>query len=385
MLIKDYDFICNIDVMFESNIVIYGAGRYGEKCAQLLADAGVEFDCFCDKDEAKKQYLNHPVITLEELQDKAKNQECMIVIGSTEYCEEMIDELNTRNISAYICTWYGIQAGIQLHIEDKRFPKWFQQDIIHKRKIHDFRVGRLWLRAKRLWSLPNAILVYQSPKTGSTTMQTTLQNAEIASVQLHHLFPATGVEELDEAYAYLVQKFRRDGVKIITVARDQIAWALSLFMEQFIDEIVTTSIIDYDLEAEAPRWMTELLKDNEESTWFDKEIKKATGVDIYQYPFDKERGYVWIKEGNIEILLLKLEMLSKNTAIIGEFVGKPGIELVTSHVGAEKNSKYIYAELKKQIRIPAELLDSQYKNNKYMDHFYTEEEKAQFRKKWSSN
>ena len=59
--------------------------------------------------------------------------------------------------------------------------------------------------------------------------------------------------------------------------------------------------------------------------------------------------------------------------------------MVRGNVGALKYYKYLYEELKKRIRIPSELIDMQYSGNRQLDHFYTEEEKEQFRKKWSKN
>ena len=115
----------------------------------------------------------------------------------------------------------------------------------------------------------------------------------------------------------------------------------------------------------------------------DRELKEATGINIYQYPFDKEKEYAWIKEGNIEVLALTLEKLNENVEVLGEFVEKPDIKLQNANVGDEKQYKYIYEGLKKDIRLPSAVVKSQYKNNPLQDHFYTEEEKERFLRKWS--
>ena len=46
--------------------------------------------------------------------------------------------------------------------------------------------------------------------------------------------------------------------------------------------------------------------------------------------------------------------------------------------------RYIYKELKKQIKIPVEWLEQQYHDNAKVDFFYTNEEKKEFWDKWEN-
>ena len=382
MLIRDYDFIHNIDVLFEKKIVIYGAGAFGSRIAYFLMDTGVDFDCFCDKDESRKKFLNHPVITLDELKSKTCLEDCMIIVSSKNYCEEMIRVLETKKIEAYVCTWYGLQAGIELHVEDERFELMFRKDFVQRKKTWISWNKTFWYT--KMCTFPHAILVYQPGKVGSKTVWQTLREERIDAVHVHSLLPETGVEVMDKMLTTFSDTFKVRGGRIITLVREPIARALSQFMQYFDTFIMLEDIEDQDIATRASNWMREeLLDTNQEFMWFDREIKEVTGIDIFQYPFDKERGYAWIKEGNIEILVLKMEKLNENTAVIGEFVGKPNLELRNSNVGDGKHYNYIYKELKEKIRIPASLLDSQFKDNWQLDHFYSEEEKKRFREKWS--
>lgn len=400
MLIRDYDFIHNIDVLFEKKIVIYGAGARGRKSAWLLEDTAVGFDCFCDKDVSKKQWLGHPIITIDMLQEKLNHEDYMIVISSEDHGEEMIEELDKREIRAYTCTWYGLQTGIELHAEDERFPEIFRRDFVQRKHVYTS-FHTLYLRNKSsgyLCNIPHASIIYQSGKVGSTSLGYTFKKEKVDALQEHMFGPTTETETMNGIYSYFSNKYKSKGGKFITLVREPIARSLSLFMQCFDKEYIVEGSLsqgleksfkirqcdeNYDLGKNASKWMAEILDTNDEFLWFDKEIKVVTGIDIYQYPFDKEKGYAWIKEGNIEILVLKLEKLQENLAVIEDFVGKPGIELVRGNIGDEKWSKYIYEELKTRVKIPARLLDSQYKDNWQMDHFYTEEEKEKFRQKWS--
>lgn len=117
---------------------------------------------------------------------------------------------------------------------------------------------------------------------------------------------------------------------------------------------------------------------------FDKELKDLTGIDIFDYPFDKEKGYTWIKKENVEILVLKTEKMNENEDIVAQFVEKPGLKYVNARIGEGKFSKYIYRELKQKFCVSADVLEKQYSNNPQVDHFYSEEEKAEFRQKWKN-
>ncbi len=118
--------------------------------------------------------------------------------------------------------------------------------------------------------------------------------------------------------------------------------------------------------------------------WFDTEMKAILGIDVFEHPFDKEGGYSIIKQDNIELLLLKVERLSKLEPVIGEFVGAPHFRLLRANEADDTPLKYLYKNVKDNIKIPEETLTELYKkSNTFMDHFYTEEEKDGFYKKWS--
>ena len=394
MQIQDYELVNNIGALFEKKIIIYGAGKYGIRSAKLLEKAGVEIFCFCDRNARQKQYPDHKVITPDELEVTIKKEDCMIVVGSKDYCDEMIGELARREVEAYICTWYGLRVAIEINIDDVRFLRAFQKEFKRKRELHRLLVGFASdnVTLAQMCQVTPAILVYQPGKVGSMTVCNTLSRAGMDSIHIHGICsvngPDTVIAVMEEASAFFKKHIRTEGCKIITLVRDPVARELSAFMQGFSYDMYTTHNFDngFCLATKASEHIVKKLDENDEFIWFDRELKEATGIDIYQYPFDKEKGYVWIKEGNIEILVLTLEKLDENAGregVLGEFVGKPGIKLQNANVGDKKQYKYLYEGLKKDIRIPARVLESQYKNNPLLDHFYTDEEKERFLQKWS--
>jgi len=185
-------------------------------------------------------------------------------------------------------------------------------------------------------------------------------------------------KEYGETFKKFVQK---RGVKIITLVRDPVARALSSYMQLLDDEMGMLKSSE-DIEVDVQNYVYDLLERNHEFVWFDKEIKELTGVDIYAYPFDKEKGYAWIKKGKIELLVLKMESLNENEEILGEFVGISDLKMEKRNIADNKESKYIYEGMKSQIKIPPNLLEWQYKHNEKMAHFYSEKEREEYLNKW---
>ena len=80
--------------------------------------------------------------------------------------------------------------------------------------------------------------------------------------------------------------------------------------------------------------------------------------------------------------MIKTEKLNECQEVIGKFVEADDFKLVNENVGARKPYKFAYDEIKKSFTIPEHIINFYYKGNKAMDHFYTEEEKERFIKKW---
>lgn len=389
MKISDYEFLSNIDALFEKRIIIYGAGVDGRRMYQILSEIPIRVECFCDRNPMAQHALPVPVISIDALKEKTqKDDDCFVIIGSSDYFEEIIADLDKKQISAYVCTWQAVRIGIELNIEDKRFNESFRNDFIQRKHLWNQNallcndvVPRMTINL-----YPNTILVYQAKKVGSRTVQEALEQEHISSVHVHYLMKHVGIPAIDDSTEYLCKKVQKDGIKIISLVREPIARGISYFMQRLTRDFIWFDRgKSPDIEAEASKWVTDLLEQNEEFVWFDREIKELTGVDVYAYPFDQDQGYAWIKEGKTEILLLKLEMLNQNVDKIGEFVGCPGIELIEQNVGSKKISKYIYQQLKKNFRVSASAVRKQYENNAKFDHFYSEQEKRVFLEKWQDH
>lgn len=216
MYVKDYDFVTRgIDELFKRKIIIYGAKTLGAKIAQQLEDANIEIGCFCDRDKNQNLREGYTVIDIDDLKSEVQKADCLIIVASERYCDEIIEELQEKEIDSYVCTWYGFQIGVELNIEDERFPAGFREDVSEKRdlrielnELYSYQIG--WFNELHRQWYP--ILVYQPGKVGSSTIFTTLAKKGMEVAFLHHmvsnyLIDTVMEEPMERNIAYFRKKF----------------------------------------------------------------------------------------------------------------------------------------------------------------------------------
>lgn len=107
-------------------------------------------------------------------------------------------------------------------------------------------------------------------------------------------------------------------------------------------------------------------------------------MDILSFPFDKEKGYAIMKDGNTEVFIYQLEKLNSVIPELSDWVGVPFKKLVN---GNEASSKWIgdsYKQAQKEVTFSKEYFDKCY-NSPYVKHFYSDEDIEKFKNKWQSH
>ncbi|MDH3717650.1 MAG: putative capsular polysaccharide synthesis family protein, partial [Planctomycetota bacterium] len=117
-------------------------------------------------------------------------------------------------------------------------------------------------------------------------------------------------------------------------------------------------------------------------TWFDVELKSTLGIDVYEHSFPKEAGYLAVSRENVDLLVLKCELSDAlKEQAISRFLGIDDFTITRSNVTARKATARTYEEFTKAIQLPDSYIDTMY-GSKYAQHFYGEQELAQFRHRW---
>jgi len=103
--------------------------------------------------------------------------------------------------------------------------------------------------------------------------------------------------------------------------------------------------------------------------WFDLELRRMTGVDVYAHIFSKEQGFVRISEGKYDVLVLTAEKLKGNGGVVGSFVGDPEFSFISKNDGSKKWYAAIYKEFVRAHRPSKDELNM-YRSSKFFKHFY---------------
>jgi hypothetical protein len=241
------------------------------------------------------------------------------------------------------------------------------------------------------------VLVYQMGKVGSTSVHRSLLAHGVRSIHLHRLRP----DELGRQKRRLrgpvdlVRRFLTMGycrrlvrshprVRVIALVREPISRQVSAFFQNFRWHIPDKRRVeDVDIDELVAIFGSKPYF-RHPARWFESEMEPMLGIDVYDYAFPKERGYLVIRKGNLEVLILKLEMADADKErAIAEFLGLKDFHLSRTNVSREKSYAAQYEAFKRALRLPRSYVDGMCAD-RYTRHFYTDDEIAQMRERWQA-
>lgn len=413
---KVYDLeICkNIQLLKQAGkIIIYGAAEKGRDILEWLEDAGIHADCFCDRDIHKwgGQIAGVEIISPFALKDMEIREDFPVyIIACIERPNELVSILGRMKKSGIrVITYWGIKMALYVNAENifeqgsKRMALLSMEKEQKERMFFYKRWNSLYNFLK---SLDNMLWVVQPGKTASISLETRLKEKKIPYIETHYLeYPAHAIGEKYRAiWEDCIKRRKEKALKVIVAVREPLARDYSAFWQAFsegVDRAMLMPILDKDLRKMYDSFIDMILKGraytkdklgslmpstwNDELEWFDEQIKRYLDIDVFAHPFDREKGYVTIKKGNIQLLVFKVEKLNHILDVISAFVGAKELPDTNANTADKKWYGMAYAQLREEIKLPYEYVAHYYHDNPKMDYFYTAEEKAAFLDKWSGN
>lgn len=116
--------------------------------------------------------------------------------------------------------------------------------------------------------------------------------------------------------------------------------------------------------------------------WIDNEIKSNFGFDLYDYDFDRDKGYTRFLANGFDVFVYKLEKLDRLEKEIGDFLEETDFRLKNDNVSSKSWHGEYYKNFVKNAKFSQAYLDFLYES-KFAKHFYTDTEIQSFYKKWS--
>jgi hypothetical protein len=214
-------------------------------------------------------------------------------------------------------------------------------------------------------------------KVGSRTVFESLRAAAIPNPVLAVHFLSADVERYRESrqkraphspvsYHLLLgrslgKRIRRNAdwpCKIVSLVRDPIAFAISNLFQTPTHAKANIETADGRLDPERTRQYLEQRFRQGGGTnyidhWFDRELRRVFGIDVFATPFPVDRGYAVYRRGRVEALVIRLEDLStQGPRVLAEFLDlEQPLELKRSNSRSESQDAEGYAEVLRSIRL----------------------------------
>lgn len=309
---------------------------------------------------------------------------------------------------------------MKLHVNEKVLPQEFAERIKAGLSVSQaLNFSRLKMsainRLVQAASIPeDYIWIFQPGKVGSQSVWNSIQDR---SIQFHTLTGAYRFQDIEREYLdYYLGLIQKKKLRIISGVREPISRDIAAFFQNSELELwpyhefncniyalcgngdASEAYMDMEgMKRRCPLWegslndsfgkYTQALMHYRQDvfSWFDYEIKNNFGIDIYDYPFDRERGYAVIEKDNIQILIIKMEYLSELETVIGDFIEDKGYKLINRNSASEKMYRYAYADLKRDIRLPSDYFDYYYDRNIKYEHFYSDKEIKVSYERWKDH
>lgn len=408
----DLELCKDINLLREAEkIYLYGAGGKGKDVLGWLRDAEIRVDKFCDMDEKKwGNSIEHvEVISPSEMKENEhKWNEALYLIACIPDPNELLELLERMKMKKVrVITYWGIKTAIQIHAKAiyKNHPERLAVLQIDNRIRKDqyLKLGMDSLRSL-ITSSDDVIWVIQPGKTASSSLSARLIKNKIPFYSGHYLEYPNHIlgEEYREIWEKQIKK--RRALKLITAVREPLSRDYSAFWQAFTEDvqhIMWMPILGNDFQKMYDAFINFILRGssytkdvlgdcmpytwNDEFEWFDEQLKKNLGIDVFQYPFDQKKGYTIIKKDNIELFLFKVEKMEAVLDKISEFAGTDKLPNINANAAKQKWYRLAYAQLRKELQLPAEYVNHYYERNVKMDYFYSQEEKAGFLNQWRGN
>lgn len=293
-----------------------------------------------------------------------------------------------------------------------------------EKKLFNHRLGKKIQDHKRCFK-KHPIVVYQMGKVGSMTVVNSLQKLKLDRLVFHvHYLDQDRINELglsckndwwyksknSEHFETMVRKHWEceylaslikgpilgDKWRIISLVRDPIARNASVYFQGLTFDHVNKDlikvksgwnferIIDLNDLTEFVNLFFEKVDHDRPLNFFDSEIKRVLGIDVFSRPFPKRKGYQIYNGKNCDLLLIKLENLNSCAErAFNEFLNLKDFSLVISNTSKERKTGFLYKKFLNSVEFPKSYLDKFYKS-KFAEHFYTKEELKTFENRWAN-
>jgi hypothetical protein len=237
------------------------------------------------------------------------------------------------------------------------------------------------------------VVVYTMGKVGTQTIVRGLRDAGVDVYKTHSLVrrhlenevrksrteggklakpTATGMYLLDEVFP------KCDDVKVITLVRESIGRNMSGFFQILHRTGYPEPYDQYDVR-DLIRSFFDSFNHSRPEDWFRKDFFVALGCRPFKLDFDPRQGWLRVREGKFDILLVQTELQDVvKKDLIKRFVGC-SIDMQRKNRGETKKYGVLYKTFKEQVEFPEEFIDKMMRSA-VMRHYYSPEQREHIKR-----
>lgn len=419
MEILDWEIMNNgLQGKMDNGIILYGASGTGERTIMLLRDLGLDNKILAvvDSDnkksmkEEKSKWLGYNIFSPDIINSFSKN--AIIIIASI-YLDEIFKYLHDElKCFQNVCSSFSIRHALHYDIMNKNCD--YIEDKIKKKYKKKYNLWRKIEIKKHYNDQENyfikmihcimensiSILLCGMPKTGNTSLKMSFKEGTKPGIVFTFHLSYYNISSL-KILKQTLKSFNHNEIKIISGVRQPIERIISkkwqgMLYKNIYDNSCTPSLLDECYEKfidnlleykinngilNGDKYNSRDFPYRDAYNWFNDHIKKAFDIDIFKYPFDKNKGYSIIKKNNISIFVYRLDKFSNLEKEIAVFSGEKDFKLKNSNIASEKRYAFAYRQYLEQVKVKKDFFDTLV-NSKGMTHFYTEEECEEYKNKW---
>lgn len=219
---------------------------------------------------------------------------------------------------------------------------------------------------------------YQMGKVGSSSIGEWFRQNSVGEWHIHRFFDTPvhsqrgknkALKALDLVLFKLLMIVQKD-IKIVTGVRFPLERDISMYFHNAygivmrplpepgkLDEVIADFNTDFPVFASI--------------RWFDDELKRLTGVDIFAHPFDREAGFCEIDAGRFRVFVYRLDKLDTLQPELSRFLSEPEFRLIKMNDSTSKRYTDLYRAFKKaHVRAPGPIDAAE---QRFLEYFYTPE------------
>ena len=253
------------------------------------------------------------------------------------------------------------------------------------------------------------IVIYQMGRVGSQTIRESLRKLDLPN-SIHHIHYLSATRLKKETrylsrhglpvckqleQGKLVRKYldtaASPALKVITVVREPVSQLISSLFENLQIHCPEGIRDDDSLDvATIQSYMRDAIEHYDTATaencnWFDKDFLPALNIDVYSHIFDQQRGNTQFKQGEIDLLILRLENSETWGTTISRFLQLYSpMQITTTNASRDKAYRHAFEYVSSNLRFSSESLKRVY-SSRYCQHFYSPEMIQQFIGRWSNS